>query len=247
MPPPSVMTLAGAYFLFLIIYYVLLAAYEAACLRWMIHGEAPGLFGLTLNADTWRVYLTYWIWLLLLMALYMVFFITIGGLMISMIAMGQGQPPANLGATAVLPFVLMLAVLVGVIYFAVRFAPAAATSVALKRFAFFDAWTVTKGRFWALFGSFVLLFVMFFVFYIIAAFGMTAVMVSLAMTQVAQPEPQTAEEALRAFANPAWAGVLGTFVVVMMIASFVLYVAMFGVNARAAQAALEEGKIKAAA
>jgi predicted metal-binding membrane protein len=47
-------------FLLLIPLYIVVAAYEAACLRWMIRGEAPGLFGLTLNNDTWRVWGVYW-------------------------------------------------------------------------------------------------------------------------------------------------------------------------------------------
>ena len=45
LPPASVMALFPAYFLFLFVYYVLLAAYEAACLKWMIHGEVSGPFG----------------------------------------------------------------------------------------------------------------------------------------------------------------------------------------------------------
>src|SRR5262249_11160492 len=40
------------------------ASYEAACLRWMIRGERGGLFGLSLDGDTWRVYAGYWLWFL---------------------------------------------------------------------------------------------------------------------------------------------------------------------------------------
>jgi hypothetical protein len=246
MPPQSVMGLMPAYFLFLLAYYILLAAYEAACLRWMIHGETGGLFGLSLGADTWRVYFTYWIWFLLLILFYFVCALTIGGAVVSMIAVGQGgaEPSASM---ALVPLILGVVILVAVIYFGVRLAPAAATSIARRRFAFFDAWKVSQGRFWALFGAFLLLFVMFFVFYMIVAFGMAAAMGSMAMSQVGQPEPQSAEEAFRAFANPAWAGIVIGFILVMTVASFLLYLAMFGVNARAAQAALQEGKITAAA
>src|SRR6185312_11722146 len=43
------------------------------------------------------------------------------------------------------------------IFLGVRFGPAAATSIARQRFSFFDAWTVTRGRFWELLGSFAVL------------------------------------------------------------------------------------------
>ena len=39
-----------------------MAAYEAACLRWMLRGEAPGLVGFTFDHDMWRVYGVYWCW-----------------------------------------------------------------------------------------------------------------------------------------------------------------------------------------
>src|SRR5262249_47612508 len=54
--------LTGSVLLLMIPLFILLAAYEAACLRWMIRGEAPGLCGLTLDADVWRVYGVYWCW-----------------------------------------------------------------------------------------------------------------------------------------------------------------------------------------
>lgn len=246
MPPPSVMALAPAYFLFLLVYYILIASYEAACLRWMIRGETGGLLGLSLGADTWRVYFGYWVWFFLLIAFYIVFAIVAGGAAFSLAAMSQGQ--ANTGAsTAIVPFVLGLLLCIGLIYFGVRFAPAAATSVARRRFAFFDAWTVTKGRFWALFGAFLLLFVMFFVFYFIVAMVFGAAMASMAASQMGQAgEPQTAQDVFRAFANPQWMIMVCVFGLVMIAASMTLYVALFGVNARAAVAALDEGKIKAA-
>jgi hypothetical protein len=246
MPPQSVMNLMPAYFLFLLLYYILLASYEAACLRWMIRGEAPGLFGLSLGADTWRVYFTYWIWFLLLMAFYIVCLIAAGGAMMSLFAVGQGGAEA-LGSMIGIPLLIGLLVLLLLVYFSVRFAPAAATSIARKKFAFFDAWTVTKGRFWALLGSFVLLFLMFFVLIIVLEVGLGVAMASMAMSQIGQTEPQTAEEAFRAFANPQWMALVGVFIGVITIASFVFYIALFGINARAAQAALEEGKITAGA
>ena len=245
MPPQSIAALIPALLLFQLVSYILLAAYEAACLRGMIHGESGGLFGLTLGADTWRVYFTYWIWLLLLILFYIVCAITVGGAVFS-IALGMqsgGQPSAS---AVIVPLVLGLVVLIALVYFSVRFAPAAATSIARRRFAFFDAWKVTKGRFWALFGSFLLLWVMFVVFIIALEVVLVLAMAGAAVSAGGHGEAQSAEAAFRAFANPAWAGAVVAFIAVCIVASFLFYIALFGVNARAAALALEEGKITAA-
>jgi len=247
MPPASVMSLIPAYLLFVLAYYVLLAAYEAACLRWMIRGETAGLFGFSLGADTWRVYFTYWIWLLLLIAFYIVCAITVGGAAVSMIAMSQAGGEPSLSAVLI-PLVLGVVILLGLIYFSVRLAPAAATSVARKRFAFFDAWKVSKGRFWGLLGAFLLLFLMYMVLCIALGVAWGVFMGVAVLGQGMQSgDPQSAEEALRAFANPQMLTGVALMYVVLIVAAFTFYVALFGVNARAAQLALEEGKITAGA
>ena len=155
---------------------VLFAAYEAACLRWMIHGETGGFMGLSLGAHTWRVYSTYWLWFVLYMA-----FSIVMGILLAVVMMvfamsslsGGGDPAAVLVALPVY-YVVQYGLM---IYFGVRFAPAAATSIARRKFSFFQAWTVTKGRFWALFGAFFLLFVIYWV-WMIAYFAIWLVAVA---------------------------------------------------------------------
>ena len=63
----------------------------------------------------------------------------------------------------------------------------------------------------------------------------------------AASEPGSTEQMLAMFASPAVWAPMAALYVLMFVGSFVFYVAMFGVNARAAQAALEEGKIQVAA
>lgn len=245
MPPASVMALGPAYLLLILVTYVLFASYEAGCLRWMVRGETEGLFGLSLGADTWRVYFGYWVWFFLFIALYLVFILLAAGIGVAFAMSSGGAMESAAPATVIAMFVGMLVFFGALIFFGVRFAPAAATSIARKRFAFFDAWTVSKGRFWPLFGSFFLLFLMFIVLYMIVGGGLVFGMMSTA--QIGSVEPQSAQDAFQAFANPQSLAMLGGFVVVMVIASMMLYLAMFGVNARAAALALEEGKIKAEA
>jgi hypothetical protein len=143
------------------------------------------------------------------------------------------------------------------IYFGVRFAPAAATSIARRKFSFFQAWTVTKGRFWALFGAFFLLFVIYWV-WMIAYFAIWLVAVAGPIApdpsainfsdpqQLSQAYMEFAQAYFRSMLEPRTWVVLGVLQVISWIAALFFYVALFGVNARAAAAALEEGKIQQA-
>ena len=244
MPPQSVMAVGPAYLLLCFGYYVLLASYEAGCLRWMIHGETGGLFGLTLGADTWRVYFSYWVWLVLLLVFYFVCALVAGGAAVGVFLSMQNGGDLSVGAVVV-PLVAGLLILLALIYFSVRFAPAAATSIARRRFSFFDAWTVSKGRFWGLLGAFLMLFLMFFVFIIVVEVAFVVMVGMSAAGAVGHTEPQSAEEAFRAFATPQYAAGVTGIIVLMSVASMMFYIALFGVNARAAALALEEGKITA--
>jgi hypothetical protein len=138
------------------------------------------------------------------------------------------------------------------IYISVRLAPAAATSVAERKFAFFDAWKVSRERFWALFGAFLLLWLIYTVAVsIVIGMWMGATMVNVmtdAMNRGAG-DPAQAAEAINAAVLNAISTPTGLIsYVVMQIASMALavtfYIAMYGVNARAAAVALEEAKIE---
>ena len=235
---------------------VLFAAYEAACLRWMIHGETGGFMGLSLGAHTWRVYSTYWLWFVLYMA-----FSIVMGILLAVVMMvfamsslsGGGDPAAVLVALPVY-YVVQYGLM---IYFGVRFAPAAATSIARRKFSFFQAWTVTKGRFWALFGAFFLLFVIYWV-WMIAYFAIWLVAVAgpvapdLSAINFSDPQQlsraymEFAQAYFRSMLEPRTWVVLGVLQVISWIVALFFYVALFGVNARAAAAALAEGKIQQA-
>ena len=247
MPPASVMALGPAYLLFMVAYYLLLASYEAACLRWMIRGERGGFFGLALNSDTLNVYLTYWVWWLLAIAFYIVALIVGVGLAFALGAGVQASPEQG-GALGLGVFITILVVLLLLVYFGVRLAPAAATSIARKRFAFFDAWTVTRGRFFSLLGSFLLLFVIYIVAAMVLVGGLGAVMAGGLVGHIgASGEPSSAQELAAMFASPSVWIPIAILYGLSLAGGFVFYVALFGVNARAAQAALAEGKIAPAA
>jgi hypothetical protein len=257
--PPGLFEFIGLAFLWLFVVFVLYAAYEAACLRWLTRGETGGLFGLTLGADTWRVYLSYWVWLGIYMAgstalsfvmMFVVFALAMGGA-------GGSMDGEQMGVSFILAMVVMYALYYGALaYFAVRFAPAAATSVARGRFSFFDAWVVTRGRFWSLFGSFFLIYIMQFVaglvLGIVALFLLFGSVFAGLDMSAAATNPEAFMSAYMAalgqiFSNPTTIALFATYYIIATAIGLFFVVLMFGVNARAVQAALEEGKIKPAA
>lgn len=251
-PPPQLLTFIGVVMLWMFPFYLLCAAYEAGCLRWMIHGENVGFMGLSLGAQTWRIWSVYWLWFLL----YIGFSIVMSFVMMMLVGVlavsSGGDETAMLTALPVF-YALQYGLM---IYFGIRFAPAAATTIARRRFSFFDAWTVTKGRFWALFGSFfvlVLLYALASVVFSAVWLGVIAGYAGVDLSSVGS-DPHTWLAAfsemmgayLRLLAQPQSWILIGLLQVVSMTIVALLYVAMYGVNARAAVAAMEEGKIQPA-
>lgn len=244
----------GVMFLLLIPLYIALAAYEAGCLRWMIRGEAPGLFGMTFDADTWRVYGVYWCWLgvnltvstfasLLVMP---IMFMTMG----SVVANPDPDPIAMMQWQLSTQLPLVLIQYAALIFIGVRFSPAAATSVARQRFSFFAAWTVTRGRFWALFGSWVILWLIFSVIYLIVSgivlFAFFAQIAPLAAENFQDPSPENIQGILAAMFSPRMLLSAGISYAAFGVVAVCYALMSFGVNARAALAAMDEGKIEAA-
>jgi hypothetical protein len=250
-PPP-----AGFFILFLSIlpfmfaFYVLTAAFEAACLRWLVRGESGGgIMGLSFGGDTWRVYLVYWIWFFLYMA-----FSIIGGIVSAIVLMGafmsgtRGGDLSTMGPLIGTSLVVRLLLYIVFLYFAVRWAPASAISVARKQFAFFESWEVTKGRFWALLGSFLIVVLIALAIEIVLGVVVFGVAMSGAWSTIVAagptPTPEQASAIFAALFTPQNFVVLcGTYVVFLALA-LVLYVMFYGINARAVIAASEDGKVQ---
>lgn len=247
-PPTGILWIFVAEIPLLFFIFLLLAAYEAACHRWMIRGETGGgLLGLNLGADTWRVYATYWVWLGLFIGMYIACAVLFLGMIASML--GGGAEP---GASALIGLGIAFAIMLAVLYIVVRLAPAAATSVGRRKFSFFAAWTVSSGRFWALFGAFLLLIILNIVVSVVLsmlAFGVlfASAFAGLNVTDAAA-DPDAFSQAYfegitQIFSNPATIAMIVGYYLVAGAISLMFYVLFYGVNSRAVQAALEEGKI----
>src|SRR5262245_34440859 len=144
--------------IWLFLLFVALAAYESSCLRWMIRGERSSPMNLHFGADMWRVYGVYWMWFFYFMVTGIIFVIVLAATGAIGAAIGGRDNPAIAGF---LVFGVCVVWVLGWIYVTVRLAPAAATSIGVREFAPLKAWTVSDGRFWPLFGSYLLLFLLY--------------------------------------------------------------------------------------
>ncbi|MES1202046.1 MAG: hypothetical protein ABUS57_11435 [Pseudomonadota bacterium] len=242
----------GWLFIFLFFFYVLLAAYETACLKWMIRGQTgAGFFGLSLGADTWRVYSGYWMWFLISLAISFGIAIITMPILFAFALSGAGRnndPTAMIGPLYLASFIRALVQYAITAFFAVRLAPGNATSILREKFSYFDAWKVTRGRFWALFGSFFVLGLIW-VLVTLVAFGATggALLVRLWPALVraeTQPSTTASTQLMATLFAPENIGLVGAFYASMIVTSMIFAVLFMGVNARAALAAVEDGKIE---
>jgi hypothetical protein len=239
---PSVMSLIPVASLGVIVAFIVLAAYEAGCLRWLVRGEPGGFLGLSFGADMWRVWLCYWMWLVVGLVLY-------GACIALVVAVAAVSSVAsNEALTAALSLVAGIAGACVSIWIWVRLSPATATTVALQRFAFFDAWKATKGRFWMLLGVFLVVWVAYIVAsQVIQTLGVIAFMgplFSMIATSGGMPDPEGMTAAfVAALASPGtWIG-LAILFIGSIVLGILFYVVLFGVSARAALVAKQEGRI----
>ncbi len=234
---------------------VALASFESSCLRWMIRGERSGPLNLYFGADMWRVYGTYWMWFLYFVGTYILFFIVIiATTAVAAIAGGRDNPVV----AGIVVVVVAAAWVLGWIYVAVRLAPASATSIGVRQFAPLKAWTVSRGRFWALFGSYFLLFVIYMIGLIVAWAVLFGPMYARAFGQLdwtsASGDPQGFSQRYNEasvglvrdmFGSPlAIALYIAGQVAIYTIATL-FSMLFYGVNARALLAAAQDGKIEA--
>lgn len=201
------------------------ASYEAACLRWLIRTETAGFGGFSLGGDTWRVFGGSLIW-------------AVTGLIIwvgVMIAVALISTADNLDETSAFALFLMpvvfgsWALIAGPL--AIRQSAGNAASVAKKKFAYFDGWKVSRERFWALLGSFLIVWTIWVVVFL-AAFATLSVAVFSTVGATAD--------------NDAAVNVLmsGGIAFILSLANFVFTFFAAGINGRAVLAAVEEGKLE---
>jgi hypothetical protein len=203
---------------------------------------------LTINNDVWRVWAVYWCWLGAQMAVSM----AMSMLMMPLMFMTMGDIMANPSPeqlqrwqmTVQLPVTFLQ--YLPLIFIGVRFGPAAATSVVRNRFSFFEAWTVTRGRFWMLFGAFAIWAVVYALIFVVGFSALVSAQLGdLAGTWDVGAVP-TEQEMLAVFErvfSPAGLTIMAIGFAINMVLWLMWAIVSFGINARAALLAQEEGKI----
>lgn len=125
------------------------AMFEAAIQRRLVRDEG---FRLRIGADEFRLVVVALIWVALAIVTQIFSFVFV---MVTTASLVYALDNPAGGAIAVLGCMLLVT---GVwIWIGVRLSPASAMTIRDQRFAFFDAWNVTRGRFWTLFWSYVVL------------------------------------------------------------------------------------------
>ena len=239
-PDPSrALWLLPLIFIWLFIHCVLMAAYEAGCLRWMIRNESRGWFGLTVDDDAWRVYGAYWVWAGFYL-IWLIAFLLLAALLNRLLGEGHFGVWIGLGLLGLCAAASMVA-----------FAPAAATCVAKQRFAFFESVNASEDRLPALAGSFALILGAQWLVSQALTYGWWALVLgpdwAEAFAGVAdyaalqQAERLTVAAALQA---PGGATLMAVTSVASMAIGLFAWVLIYGVNARAVLVALDEGRLQ---
>jgi hypothetical protein len=208
-------------------YIVIMASYEAACLRWLVRGETAGFGGFSLGGDTWRVYAGYWIWFGACLAAYVSVFV------IAVLVMAAASVTTTLPrATWWIGYVVIGAWVLLVTPFALRLSSGNAVSVARRKLSYFRGWTVSRGRTGALFGSFAVLWLIWLMLFVALMIGLMFVGYYAVGGTTGDPPSQMINIAFSA-------GALGA----LFIANMVMALLSAGLNARVVLAAAEEGKL----
>jgi hypothetical protein len=210
--------LIGGLLLLLLLCQLNAASYDAACLRWFIRGERKGFLGSSFDGDAWRIVLGEVLWAVLLFACAL-----LSGILAGVVAAFAH------GMSAEILIPTMAFSLLGIAWFllAVRLSAANAIGFAKRKFAFFDAVQVSRGRFWSLLGSWLIVSAIWILVFLAIFF-----MIGFASYSMWRDDTQTAQAA----------ATLG-LVAAVASARFVMTPLIMGINARAVLAAADEGKI----
>jgi hypothetical protein len=163
----------------------------------------------------------------------------------------------NPGPAVLVVFAGCIAWFVAWIFVAVRLAPASGASIGAGHFAPLKAWSVSRGRFWALFGAFLLIFLIYLAACIIVGSvtmgayfatvfnGVDWTKMSSDPAGWSQAYQSAVLEGMRKmWSSPATIALYVGGQIVFYVLALTIYVLCYGVNARAVRVALDEGKLE---
>lgn len=155
------------YLLLMLIYAAFWSMMESAVLRRYVREEG---FRIGWGNDEWRMLAVGLIWMVSFIAAYLAFILAMVVLIAPLGAVSDG----GVALLGLWMFIVVFALLFVWLYFAVKLSPAGAMTIRDQKVTFFGAWGASKGRFWPMFGAFVvlglILYVGILILYMIGAF-----------------------------------------------------------------------------
>ena len=139
--------------------WIMWAIFESASQRRYIRDEG---FSIRFGGDEFRMMAVGFMWSLLQMAFYLLpMMLILGGVWDVLRLAGQDAPTSEIEAKVLTSifggFGIMLLLLPVYIFFATRLAPCFSLTIKEREYKFFDAWNVSRGRFWPILGAYVII------------------------------------------------------------------------------------------
>lgn len=155
----SMVPLLPWYALSTLAFWVVWAMFETASQRRYVRGEG---FSLGFGADEARMMVVGLLWTLFSVLIWAIpFGLIFGGMWAAIDAASQGLTEDEVGQRIVAPTFaamgLMLLLMPLFVFLATRLAPCFALTVRAREIRFFDAWNVSRGRFWPILGAYLIL------------------------------------------------------------------------------------------
>lgn len=186
--------------------------FEAASQRRYMRGEG---LRLTVGADEGRMAIVGLIWIALLIGAY------IGLIILVLVPVGIGALIGGAAVAGILGVVGGLAGLAVMLWIFARLAPAASLTIRDRQIRFFEAWRVTRGRAGTLFASYLVLFLLMMVIYLIG-YGLVFMLGYMLIAPGLSEGSASAEAVLAAMSAPGfWIPVgIGAFLLFIVGAAF---------------------------
>lgn len=196
---------------------VLWIVFEAASQRRYMRADG---FSLRLGADEGRLFVVGLIFFGIFIASYVVMLILmavfVGG---AVLAAGED----NAGIASLLIFPVMILYFVGLLFVMVRFSPAASLTIRDRAIRFSSAWRVSRGKGWAIFGSWLLLYIAMYAVLIIAYLMLAAVAFAALIPVLADAPSDDPEVMMQVLSSPVTlaGAAIGGFVITSIMGVFI--------------------------